>query len=117
MAGLLAAEIVAVLAHVLEHVAVADRGAHELQPEAAEIALEAEIGHDGGDDAGLRQAPVLAPGARDDGHELVAVDELPLLVDDEDAVGVAVERDADIGAELAHLAGSAPPARSSRRRG
>ena len=29
VAGLLAADVVAVLAHVLEHVAVADRGAHE----------------------------------------------------------------------------------------
>ena len=30
-----------------------------------EIALEAEIGHDRGDDAGLRQAAVLLPGAGD----------------------------------------------------
>ena len=40
----------------------------------------------------------------DHGHELVAVDHLALLVDDEHPVGVAVERDADIGAQLAHLA-------------
>ena len=37
-------------------------------------------------------------------HELVAVDHVALLVDDEDAVGVAVERDADVGAQLPHLA-------------
>ena len=58
----------------------------------------------GRDDAGLREPAVLLPGAGDHGHELVAVDHLALLVDDEDAVGVAVERDADIGAHLAHLA-------------
>ncbi len=104
MAGLLAAEVVAVLAHVLENVAVADRGADEGEAEIAEIALEAEIGHDRRDDAVLRQAAVLAPGAGDDAHELVAVDDVALLVDDEDAVGVAVEGDADIGAQFADLA-------------
>ncbi len=41
---------------------------------------------------------------RDHGHQLVAVDQMALLVDDDDAVGVAVERDADVGAQLAHLA-------------
>jgi hypothetical protein len=43
---------------------------------------------------------------------LVAVDRLALLVDDEDAVGVAVERDADVGAQLANL----PRERIRRRR-
>ena len=43
------------------------------------------------------------PGFRDDGHDLVAVDHLALLVDDDDAIGVSVERDADVGAHLAHL--------------
>src|SRR5215218_1715073 len=42
VARLLAAEVVAVLPHVLEHIAVADCGADELQAEAAEVALEAE---------------------------------------------------------------------------
>ena len=49
------------VAHVLEHIAVADGGADEIEAEAAEKALETEIGHDGGDDAGLRQAAVLLP--------------------------------------------------------
>ena len=66
---------------------------------------------------GCGEAAVLLPGAGDDGHELVAVDHVALLVDDEDAVRIAVERDADIGAQLAHLADRAPRARSSRPRG
>ena len=41
VAGLLAAEIVAVGAHALDHVAVADGRAHEREAEAAEEALEA----------------------------------------------------------------------------
>ena len=47
--------------------------------------------------------PRAVPGLGDDRHQLVAVDDLALLVDDDDAVGVAVERDADVGAHLAHL--------------
>ena len=86
-------------------------------PELAEIALEAEIGHHGRDDAGLREAAVGLPAFRDHRQQLVAVDDVAALVDDEHAVGVAVERDADIGAHLAHLAGRAPRARSSRIRG
>src|SRR5712675_507726 len=51
MAGLFAAEIVAVGAHALEHVAVADRGPHELEPARPEIALKPEIGHHSGNHA------------------------------------------------------------------
>ena len=39
---------------------------------------------------------------RDQGHQLVAVDDPPLLVDDDQPVGVAVEREADMGAVLDH---------------
>ena len=41
VAGLLAAEIEAALAHVLEHIAVADRRARERKPETFQVALEA----------------------------------------------------------------------------
>ena len=68
-----------------------------------EIALEAEIGHDRRDDAGLGQAAVLLPGAGHHAHELVAVDLVALLVDDQHPVRIAVEGDAHIGAQLAHL--------------
>ena len=36
-------------------------------------------------------------------QELVAVDEMAALVDDDHAIGVAVERDADIGPHFPHL--------------
>ena len=95
------------LAHVLEHVAVADRGAGERQAERREIALEAEIRHDGGDDARLASRPSSCQLCGDHRHDLVAVDDVAALVDNHDAVGVAVERDADVGAHLATLAHSA----------
>src|ERR1700722_20497185 len=66
--------------------------------------LQAEIRNHGGADAGLCEAAVLAPALGDDCKELVAVDQMTALVDDDDAVGVAVERNADIGAHFANLA-------------
>ena len=54
---------------------------------------------------GLVRRPSSAQDCADDRHQLVAVDEVALLVDDHDPVGVAVERDADVGAHLAHLGG------------
>ena len=56
------------------------------------------------DDAGLGQEIVLGPAFGDHRQQLIAVDQMAVLVGDDNAVGVAVERDADIGAHLAHLA-------------
>ncbi len=56
------------------------------------------------DHARALQPAVFLPAFGDDGEQLVAVHHMAALVHDHDAVGVAVERDADIGAHLAHLA-------------
>src|SRR5262245_3082561 len=104
MARLLAADIVAVLAHMLDHVSVADRRAREPKLDALQIALKPQIGHDGGDDAAAREPPALLPRLGNHRHELVAVDDVALLVHDHDAVSIAVEGDADIGAHLVDLA-------------
>jgi len=117
MAGGFAAEIVAVLAHVLEHVAVAHRHAHDRQFERLQMPLQAQIRHDGGDYARLRQPAVLLPALGDDGQELIAVDQMALLVDDHDPIGVAVERDADCRRASRAPCGTARRARSSRIRG
>src|SRR6516162_3846598 len=101
--GRLAPDIVAVLAHMLEHIAVADRGARERKADAVEIALEAEVRHHGGDDAGLGEVAIVLEARRDDGQELVAVDDAAALICDDDAIGVAVEGDADVGAHLLDL--------------
>ena len=106
-----------VRAHVLDDIAVADRGAMQLQADAAEEALEAEIGHDRRDDAAAGQPARAVPGFGDQRHQLVAVDHGAVLVDDHHPVGVAVERDADIGAHLVHLLGQIARMRSSRIRG
>ena len=76
----------------------------QFEAEPGEMPLEAEIGHHGRDHAGLGQPAVFLPALGDHREQLVAVDHMAALVDDDDAVGVAVERDADVGAHLAHLA-------------
>ncbi len=103
VAGLLAAEVVAVEAHVLQHVAVADGGAGQRQADGGEVALQPEVGHQRRHDAGLAELAVLLPVGGDRRHQLVAVDDPAGLVDDQHAVGVSVERDADVGAHLPHL--------------
>ncbi len=52
---------------------------------------------------GLARRPSACQLSAIDGEDLVAVDDVALLVDDDHAVGVAVERDADVGAHLPHL--------------
>ena len=70
--GLLAAERVAVALHRLQHVAVADRGLHQVDALALHRQLEAEVGHDGGDDgvlgAARRARAWPAPGRRGSGR-------------------------------------------------
>ena len=68
------------------------------------MALEPEIGHHGRHHTGLWQPAVLLPAFGNDGEQLVAVHHVAALVNDQHAVGVAVQRDADVGAHLAHLA-------------
>ena len=54
---------------------------------------------------GLARASVRLPAFGDHGENLVAVDDMALLVDDDHAIGVAVERDADVGAHFPHFLG------------
>ena len=54
---------------------------------------------------GFGEAALLLPRLGDHREQLIAVDELALLVGDDDAVGVAIERDADVGAHLPDLGG------------
>ena len=73
-----------------------------------QVPLEPEIGHHRADDAGPRQPIVLFPAFRDHRQQLIAVDDAPALVHHDDAVGIAVERDADVGAHFHAPCGGAP---------
>ena len=74
----------------------------KVRPFVAEESLEPEIGHHRRDQSPALQRTAALPGCGDERHELVAVDDLAALVGDDDTVGIAVERDADIGAHFAH---------------
>ncbi len=73
-------------------------------PAALMRGLEAGVAHDGGDEGVVRQAmPCLEHVQRGDGHDVVAVDQRAGFVAEQDAVGVAVVGDADVGAVFADL--------------
>ena len=84
-------------------IAVADLGAVKLQLHTGQEALQAEIGHDGGNHAAAGQTAVLVPGFGDQRHDLIAIDDHAILVDDDNAIGIAVQRDADVGPNLVDL--------------
>ena len=100
MAGLLAADIGPDGAHAFRHIAVADLGAMQLQAGIAQEPLQPEIGHHGGDDAAAVQPAGLVPGPGDQRQDLVAVDQFAMLVRHSHAVGIAVQRDAEMRAML-----------------
>ena len=57
---------------------------------------EVEVCAEGGDEAAAVQAALFLHLCGADGHHLVAVNDAALLVDGQAAVGVAVERDAEV---------------------
>ncbi len=100
VSGLLAAQGVALGLHRLQDVAVADGRLDEVDALALHGDLEAQVRHHGADDGVLAQLPGLAHGEGQHREDLVAVDLLAGRVHGQAAVGVAVVRDAEVGAVL-----------------
>ena len=102
VAGLLAAEHAAAPQHLLKHILVADRRARHFNAVYGERLFESEVGHDGRDYKIARQFPgAFQAGAREKADR-VAIDHLAALGDEERAVGVAIERDAQMRACFGH---------------
>ncbi len=97
--GLLAAERVAALVHVLEHVAVSDSGLSDGDPVLAHRDMQTEVAHHRRDEGVVGEVTALLHGHREDGHDLVTVDVVSLGIHREAPVGVAVVSDADVGAQ------------------
>ena len=94
MPRLLAAERQAALRDLLHHVLVADRTADELDAEAAQRNLEADVAHDRRHDRVAAQAAFRLQLPRADQQDRVAVDDPAPVIDEDRAIAVAVERHA-----------------------
>jgi len=82
--------------HVLDDIAVADLGAVQLQLHVAEEAFEAEIGHHRRDDATPASRPLWCQDSAISAMIWSPSTIVPFSSTIDDAVGVAVERDADV---------------------
>ena len=105
---LFATDVEAVLAHVIDDVAIPDLGPLQGQVEIGEEAFEPQVGHHRGDDAAADQFVVGRPLTRHQGHDLIAIDERALFIGNNHPIGIAVEGDADVGAVGDDLAAHGP---------
>src|SRR5437867_922005 len=95
VAGLLAAEIGAEALHFLEDVAVPDLRLDHADPRGLEGLVEAQVGHDRGNDEVLLQPLARRQMAPRDHERVVPIADLARVVDRDEPVAVAVERKAD----------------------
>ena len=102
MAGLLATQVVAVLAHRLEDVAVAHSGTAEGNTVLAQVQLQAQATHHGRDESILCELTFALSRNSQDSHDLVAVYQVTLFINCLAAVGVAVVGDTEVRAVLNH---------------
>ena len=93
----------AALEHLLHHVLVADRAAHQLDARLAQRDLEADVAHHGRDD-GVAAAAAPAPSCGAPHSSITASPSTTraAVVDEDRAIAVAVERHAHPVAALAH---------------
>ena len=98
MSGLLAAEGETALVHALQHVPVADGGLFDTDAVIGHRAMQAEVAHDRGDESVVGELPTVFERDGEDSHDLIAVDDLAGSVHGKAPVGVAVVRDAEVGA-------------------
>ncbi len=97
MSRLFAADVEPALTHPFEDIAVPHLGPFQRQPLDGEAALQPQIRHDRRDNAATSQQAGGVPAQPQRRHDLVAIDDRAMFVDDDQPVGVAIERDADIG--------------------
>ena len=103
--GLLAAERDAALEHLLHHVLVANRAANELDAALAQGDLQADVAHHGGDDARCCEARPVVFMCRPHINSTASPSTIaPISVDEDGAVAVAVEGDADAALPFDHRA-------------
>ena len=60
--------------------------------------LQAQVRHDRRDDRIAAQQPVLLEVERRERHHCISVDDIAALVDEDESIGVSIERDAQVRA-------------------
>ena len=101
VAGLLAAEEPRPLFERHEHVAVAHVGLDEFDAARLERTVQSQVAHRGHDESAA-QGPALGEVQGEQDHHVVAVAHRAVRVDRDEAIGVAVEGEAQVGAEFEH---------------
>ena len=102
VARLLAAERQVPLQHLLHHVLVADRGAHQVDAERLQRQLEPDVAHDGRDDRVAAKPPLALQLMAAHQQDRIAVDDLAAMIDEDRAIAVAVEGNAHRAAARHH---------------
>jgi hypothetical protein len=92
----LAAERQAVLLHRRDDGAIADRRLDDVQALAAQALLEAEVAHHGHGDLALGELALGVHRLGEEAHQRIAMHDLAALVDEDRAVAVTVEAEADV---------------------
>ena len=96
VAGLFAADIVAVFAHLFDDVAVADLSLDGIKVIFGHRFVQTDVAHNGRHDRILLQAAAFAHILAADEHNLVAVDDIAELVNRDAAIAVTVESNTDL---------------------
>ena len=102
MTGLLAADAVAVVHHLLVHVFITHSGLDVVHADLVQRLVQPQVGHDGGDNGVVQQLAPLLHVAAVDVQDQVTVDDVALLVHRQAAVGVAVKGKAHVQVVLHH---------------
>ena len=100
MAGLLAAQIVAMPAHFFHHITITDIGFDNFTASLPHCYVQPHVAHDCRHQGLLFEEFALQHVAGADGHNMVAIDLVAEFVTDDDPVSVSIQSNTDIGAVL-----------------
>src|SRR5512132_2875450 len=102
MAGLLAAESETAGLHGLQHVTISDLCLLDRNSNASHRIDQSQVAHHRGNDRVVLQSTLLAERKRQDGQDLITVNDPAECVHRQAAVGIAIERDPEIGMLFQH---------------
>ena len=102
MPRLLPAETIPGCQHLLQHVAVTDTRLHGPDTRLAHRDQQAQVAHDGHDQRVLREGTAATRVHGQSTHDLVAVNEMTLVVDSQTPIRIPVVRDTEVASRLHH---------------